>query len=288
MAQKHVQGVINFFKGEHWNNFITNHLSYPDSEKEFYHSHIYVDMSVHPKSMHPIMYAFWKKKGYPLERSIDPQSPKPHQGGLHGCAPAGVTNFDFFFRYNKDAILEAMPIDAKEAEHGHNALSWGKEFQDNFTKQFQFRNVGPREVEQIKAWFRSKHWKECLEHAMEPTVTHCHCNVELNFDPGIIIAYAVQDLATKGWVVERAYPSVYDVKGTYTGKTVYLVGHPEKVFDICWKYNPDVTIQRATEGWIFDTPGFDNWHIDSYNKVIDDGDFYVMTQDEINEVIASF
>ena len=286
MAQKHVQGVIDFFKGAHWENFITNHLSYPDSEKELYHSHIYVDMSVHPASLHPIMQAFWEKKGYPLERCIDPQSPKPNQGGLHGCAPTGVTNFDFFFRYNKDAILEAMPLDAKESEHGHNALSWGKDYQDEFCKKFQFKTVGPREVEDIKAWFRSKHWKECLEQVMKPNVTHCHCNVELNFDPAIIMAYAIQDLATKGWVVDRAYPSVYDVNGTYTGKTVYLVGHPEKVFDICWKYNPDVTIQRATEDWIFNTPGFDTWYIDSYNKVLDDGDFYLMTQKEIDEVIA--
>ena len=45
---------------------------------------------------------------------------------------------------------------------------------------------------------------------------------------------------------------------------------PEKVFAVCWKYNPDVTIQRATKGWIFDTPGFDNWYIDMYNKVIED------------------
>ena len=288
MAQKHVQGVIEFFKGDHWQSFIKNHLSYPHSEKDLFHSHIYVEMNVHPTSLYPIMYAFWQKKGYPMERCIDPQAPKPKQAGLHGCAPTGVTDFDFFFRFNKDVVLGAMPLDAPEAEYGHNALSWGKDFQDEFYKKFAFKAVGPREVAEIKAWFRSKHWKECLMHTMNPTVTHCHCNVELSINPDVLTAYAIQDLASRGWVVERALPSVYDVKGTYTGKTIYLVGYPEKVFDICWRYNPDVTIRRATESWIFDTPGFDNWYISSYNKVIEDGDFYMMTDDEIKEVIASF
>ena len=252
MAKKHVQGVINYFHSDHWMDFIKNHLSYPDSEKESYHAHIYVDVSVHPASLHPIMYAYWEKIGYPMERCIDPQSPKPKQGGLHGCCPLGVTNYDFFFRYNEDAILEPMPPEAMEAEHGYNALSWGKDYQNEFYKRFDFKAVGPREISIIKAWLRSKHWKECFANVMNPEITHCHCNVELNFDPGIIMVYAIEDMASKGWIVERVYPSVYDVHGTYQGKIVFLVGHPEKVFDICWRYNPDVTIQRATRGWILD------------------------------------
>ena len=287
MREKLVKGIANYFNtNEQWLNFIKNDLSYPHSERELYHSHIYVDMSIHPTSMHPIMSAFWKKQGYPLERCIDPQSPKPKQGGLHGCCPTGVTNFDFFFRYNKDAILAPMPPEADEAEHGFNALSWSKEYQDEFYKDFHFQAVGPREVAKIKSWFKSKHWKECLEQVMDPGVTHCHCNTELSFDPGIIMAYAIEDLASKGWVVERAYPSVYDVHGTYQGKIVFLVGYPEKVFDICWRFNPEVTICRATEGWIFPTPGFDTWYYTGYQGVIDNAEFISLTDEEINAAIS--
>ena len=116
MRENLVKGIASYFnENEHWLGFIKNHLSYPHSEKELYHSHIYVDMSIHPASMHPIMYAFWQEQGYPLQRGIDPQSPKPKQGGLHGCCPTGVTNFDFFFRFNKDVVLGAMPPEAEAA-----------------------------------------------------------------------------------------------------------------------------------------------------------------------------
>lgn len=287
MAQKHVQGIIDFFKGDFWNNFVTNHLHHPDDA--VYHAHIYVDTSIHPDSMHPITYAYWKSKGLPIDRVIDPQAPKAHVAALHGVHPWGMPTYDYFFRFNKDAVIAPMPADCAEAENGHNQLSWGKKYQDNFLEQFKFKAVAQAEDEQIRAYFRSKHWKEVLEHVLDPNIMHCHANYVINFDPKVLELFAREELAKIGWRVEKVLPCVYDVHGSYTGKNVFLVGYPEKVFDMCWKYDPDTVIKVADTTWVYDEQaGFDLWYRPWYDEIIDTDDFYKLTDEEIAEVIASF
>lgn len=287
MSAKHVQGVIDFFKGEFWNGFIDNHLHYRNDT--VYHAHIYIDTCIHPDSMHPIMYAFWKARGFPIDRAIDPQSPKPKVAALHGIHPAGHPPFDYFFRFNKDVVVGPMPPELPEAEKGRNQLSWGKKSQEEFIKKFDFKVVGPEEDKIIRDYFLSKHWKETLENVMNPKIMHCHANFYLNFEAKILELYVRQELAKIGWRVDYAFPSVYDVRGEYTGKVIYLVGYPEKVFDTTWRYDPDVVLKPAEDTWIYGKDvGFDNWYRPMYDEIIDANDFYKMTDLEIAEVIASF
>jgi hypothetical protein len=287
MARKHVEGVTEFFKSEFWNDFVDNHLRHKD--EVVYHAHIYVDTCIHPDSMHPITYAYWKSKGLPLDRVIDPQSPKEHVGALHGIHPIGLPGFDYFFRYNKDVVIGPMPTNVPESEQGHNKLSWGKRYQDEFVKQFDFKVVGEEEDAQIRAYFYTKHWKETITNVMNPQIMHCHANFEINFDPKIFEIYTRYALAEIGWRVEKVVPCVYLVRGKYTGKNVFLVGCPEKVFDTCWKYNADVVLRPAEEPWIYDRdPGFDNWYRPQLDAVLDADDFYRLTDGEVAEVITSF
>lgn len=288
MAKKHVEGVAAYFKGEQWLDFLHNHLVHPD--EDVYHAHLYADSSVHPDSLKKLMFLYFEAIGHPLTRRIDPVSPHPGQAGLHSVYPEGLAHFDMYCRWNPDAVLEAMPPDAKEAEHGYNALSWGKKYQDDYlaAKNYRFKTVGPSEDKAIENYFLGKHWKETLDNVLIPEVVHCHSNVEICFDPKILEIAACKALAKVGWTVERVIPCVYDVHGVYTGKIVFLLGHPEEVFDICWKYNPDVVIRRASEPWIFPTPGFDLFMIDPYLEVLRAADFYVMTDEEIAQVAATF
>jgi hypothetical protein len=288
MPKKHVDGLIAYFKGEQWNNFIKNHLEHPD--EEVYHAHLYADSSVHPDSMKKLMFSYFDSIGHPLTRRIDPVSPHPGQAGLHSVYPEGLVHFDMYLRFNGDVVLDAMPPDAKEAEHGSNALSWGKIYQDAYLKDkgYFFKTVGPREEQQIKDYFLGKHWKEMRTHVLNEDVCHCHMNVEISFDPKVLEIYAREALAKMGWTVERIVPCVYDVNGVYTGKLVFLLGNPEEVFDICWIYNPDVTICRAQNGWIFPEAGFDNFMVYPYNEVLKTADFYTLTDEEVAAVAASF
>lgn len=290
MAQKHVDGLIKYFKDEHWRNFLENHLVHPD--EEVYHAHIYNDTSVHPESLKKLMFLFFDAYGHPLTRRIDPVTPRDDQMGLHSVHPMDRPHFDMFTRFNPNVVFEPMPLDAKESEHGQNALSWGRKYQDDylFEKKYFFKTVGPREEREIENYFLGKHWKETLVNVMRHDVAHCHSNVEINCDPKIIELFARKALAKIGWTVERVIPCVYDVHGVYTGKLVFLLGQPEEVFDIAWNYNPDVAIKRAAKGWVFDTPGFDNFMLQPYlDALAKAGDkMYTLTDEEVAEVANSF
>jgi hypothetical protein len=216
-------------------------------------------------------------------------SPKEYVGALHSVAPMGLPAFDFFYRFNKSTVLGPMPPDIPQAENGKNKLSWGKKFQDQFVKQFDFKVVAEEEDKQIKAYYLTKHWKDTITNVMNPQIMHCHANFEINFDPKIFELYTRQALAEIGWRVEKVVPCVYDVKGTYTGKNVFLVGYPEKVFDTTWRFNPDVVIRSSEKSFLYGIdPGFDIWYRPQLDKVLDANNFYKMSNDEISEVIASF
>ena len=242
------------------------------------------------------MFLFFDAYGHPLTRRIDPVSPHPGQMGLHSVYPEGLPHFDMFTRFNPDVVFEPMPLGAKETEHGHNALSWGKIYQDEYVedKKYFFKTVGPRDEREIENYFLGKHWKETLVNVMREDVAHCHSNVEIGCDPKIVELFARKALAKIGWTVERVVPCVYDVHGVYTGKLVFLLGQPEEVFNIAWVYNPDVMIQRATKGWVFDTPGFDNFLLAPYEEEIakTGGKMYNLTDAEVaaigNEFKAMF
>lgn len=290
MGKEHVAGVIEYFKGPFWMNFINNHLVHPN--EEVYHCHIYSDTCIHPASLREIMPAFWQAQGLPLVRRMDPISPKDDVVAMHSVTPTDRPAFDFFMRYRSDVVLTEMPADDPHAEQGYNALSWGRQYQNDFLwkKDHKFKVVGPREEAEIRKFFQGRQWKECIEHVLDPAVVHCHMNVEISCDPKVIELFACRELAKMGWTVERVVPSVYEVKKVYTGKMIFLLGHPEEVFDICWNFNPDVTIQRATKGWQTEMKGFDLFYVKRYDDEIEKrkNDWYVMTDAEIAEVIAAF
>ena len=72
-------------------------------------------------------------------------------------------------------------------------------------------------------------------------------------------------------------------------KNTFIVGYPEKVFDTCWKYNPDVVIKPAETDWIYgEDPGFDIWRRPLLDEVLAAHDFYRLTDSEIADVLSSF
>ena len=288
MAKNYAQELIKYFKGEQWTNFMNNHLLHENDE--VYHAHIYCDSSVHPETMKKVLFNYFEAVGHPLTRRIDPVSPHPGQAGLHSIHPLGLPHFDMYLRGNEKVVFEEMPADAEEAEHGFNALSWGKNYQDDYLreKNYLFKTVGPREEKEIKAFFLGKQWKEMRQYVLDEDICHCHMNVEINFDPKILEIYAREALALMGWTVERVVPCVYDVHGAYTGKLVFLLGQPEEVFDIAWIYDPDVTIRRARKGWVFDLPGFDNFEAGPYAEVLEAANFRQLTEEELAPVYAYF
>lgn len=301
MRDNLVTGVVEYFRGPHWTDFMENHLIREYGE-EVYHVHIYVDTMLHPESLSKLIDMYFKAIGRPLARGMDPQQQRKGVASIHGIHSIGCPHWEMIFRFNAGAVLGPMPTDCPEAEHGSNLLSWDRACIDDFLGQFRFRTVGPREDKVIQDYFLSKHWKDTLAVVMDPTVTHVHPNVEISFDPKILEIYMRQAMAKVGWTVDKAIPCIFDMKtcvrdkhlaeddprNRYIGKIGFLMGHPEKQFDIAWIFNPDVTIRPAEQEWIFDTPGFDVWRMKNYDAFLAENPYVTLSADEIAEIGKSF
>ena len=301
MREDLVKGVVEYFHGEQWRDFMANHLVREGGE-EVYHVHLYVDTFLHSESLSKLIDLYFKAINRPLDRSMDPQQQRKGVASIHGIHPVGCPHWEMIFRFNQNTILGPMPTDAEEAEHGHNLLSWDRTCINEFVTKFPFQAVGPREEKRIQEYFSSKHWKDTISYVLDPTVTHVHPNVEISFDPKILEIYMRLEMAKIGWVVDKAIPCIFDMKtcvkdkgfapddrrNAYIGKIGFLMGHPEKQFDVAWMFNPDVTICPAQETWISDTVGFDVWRMSNYDAFLAANPYVKLTNEEISAVAQTF
>lgn len=303
MRETLVKGVSAYFKSPQWCDFMTSHLVRKTGE-EVYHIHLYVDTSVHPDSMNVILDRYFTIIGRPYDREPHPQSARPGIACIHGIHSVGCPHWEMIFRFNPGVVLEEMPLDAPESEHGNNLLSWDRACMNSFMADIPLKVVGPREDEIIREYFRSRHWKQLLAHVLDDNVTHVHPNLEISFDPKILEIYATQALREIGWSVEKVVPCIFDMKNLtknktvapddpvrqykYMGKINYILGHPEKMFDFAWLYNPDVVIRPAVRGWAHDTPGFDVWYMTNYEKFVGESPYVRLEPEEIDRIVESF
>lgn len=287
MRQDLVDGIVDYFTSDHWTHFLDHHLDPPDDE--IWHAHSYVETSIHPDSLEPIMEAYFDSIGHGLVREIDYLTPYGRTyGSLHGVHPDGLPHFDWFFRFNSDAVL--TPARDSWGEEGQNALSWGKEYMDDYYAQFDFRPVGPPEEATIRSYFASRHWKQFMNLVTASDVIHVHCNVRLNFDPKVLELLAREELEKQGWTIDKVVPNVYNVDGSYVGKLVFLGRWPELVYDIGWQYDPETLIERADEPLMReDAPdGFDWCLTSEFNELIARDEYIELTDAERQAVIDHF
>ena len=298
-----VKGIVSYFKSDQWQNFMR---MLTQTDDPIYHIHIFAENSVHPESLAKLFTAYHKLKGVDLDRGIK-FSGLPDVGMLINVQPTDaktsvfLANYEFFWFYNPNVLLvpaELRPgIDLsksplyKELQEG-NLFGWGKKFMDDFLKQFDFKCVGPHEEQEIRRYFKSDHFKKWLRLMDDSPADHVHCNVEINFDPGILKMYAVEALEEAGLKIDWVIPNVFRVPSGYRGKLIFLCAHPEWQHDICWEYNPDVVIRPATKPFVgarIPSDGdisFDfNLHSD-FEAVAAAGDYVKLTDDEINEILA--
>lgn len=283
-----VSTIANYFQSDHWHNFLDFHVSNPD--EEIWHSHLYLNTSIYPDSLVPIVEGYFAAKGHELVRCIDFLTPKPESnlGALHNIHPKGLPHFDLFFRFNQDVILEPMPVEL--AEQGQNALSWGKRYMDEFYSRFAFQAMGPTEEKELDDYFTSRHWKDTLNLILEPDIIHLHCNLRLGIDPKILELKAREAFTQQGWTLDKVVPNVFQVQGEYRGKLVFLGRHPELVYDLGWQFDPNVIIAPSYEPWARDDvqPGFDLCFTSEFKDLIAENPYIQLDASEINDVIAQF
>jgi len=270
-----------FSSSDHWLRLMAA-LQEPDPRNV--HIHSYVAMGIEPASAEAIICGIFEKYGWPSVRRIDYMSPREALGSLHGIEPKGKPHFDFQW-FCGDVGVRACD----GGESGCNLLTWNKWYIERFYGRYPLRTeIGHAEEEALRAYFRSEHWKKGCELVLQDTTTHFHFNVETSIHPDIIRRFAGEALAAQGWKIDYVCPNVYLVKGEYQGKLVFMGRDPEEVYDIGWKFNPDVILQATDAAWVFETQrGYDLWDRARYDKMMEQGDYIRLTDKQISEIIAA-
>jgi hypothetical protein len=298
-----VESVAGYFKTDQWQKFMK---MLTQTDDPMGHMHIFVENSIDPVSLAKLFTDYHKQKGIPLDRGIQ-FSGLPGVGMFINVQPTEaqtnryLANYELFWFYNTDGLIAPAEIRpgldltnnplGKDIQEG-NLHGWGKKFMDEYYKQFDFKCVGPLEENEIRKYFESDHFKKWIRLMFDSPADHVHCNVELNFDPGILKMYAVEALERVGLKVDWVIPNVFRVPSGYRGKLIFLGAYPEWQHDICWDYNPDVVIRPATRPFVgarMPADGdisFDfNLHSD-FEKSLAAGEHVKLTDEEIKEILA--
>jgi len=269
-----------FNNSDHWRRLCA---ALQDPDPQGCHIHSYVETSVHPKSLEAIMVSYFDRMGWPSVRKIDHMSPKSGVGSLHGIEPMGKPHFDFHWIFQKEVGLRAC----EGGESGCNLCIWNRWYINQFYAQFPFRKVGVAEEKALEEYFKSEHFINGLRYPVMPTTTHMHINIHLSVHPDYIKKYAEGALKREGMKIYYTCPNVYLVDGKYRGKLVFMGQEPEVVFDIGWKFTPEVVIEPAIEPWIFnENSGYDVWTSDMLSEVMKE-DYVRLSDDEISEVLKT-
>jgi hypothetical protein len=282
---KAIQGVVDYFNGDQWRRLMAALVQDPDPTGT--HIHAFVETCVDPLALQKIMESYLAAKGYPIARRIDVMSPRPQMGSLHGVEPKGLAHFDWNWFYNESVALAGSP-GGELGESGCNLCVWNRSYMKEYYAGFPFRQaIGPAEVEALRAYFRSDIWHKGLEACIHPLTNHGHINVYASVHPDVLQRFAEESLKEKGWEIFYTCPNVYLVDGVYTGKLVFMGKSPEAVYDLGWKFDPNVVIAPAGQHWVFkDQINYDLWTQDLLDKVLDRP--YVKLSDaEVQRVIEA-
>jgi hypothetical protein len=304
MTRKEItDSVVGYFKSDQWHRFMK---MLTQTDDPMYHMHLYVENSIHPESLRKLFTAYHKLKGVPLDRGIL-FSGLPGIGMFINVQPVDakthrfLANYELFWFYNPDVLIAPAVVrpDAdldktplyKDVQED-NVWGWSKKFMDDYYKQFDFKCVGPHEEEEIRRYFKSDHFKKWLRLIEDSPADHVHCNVEINFDPGVLKMYAEEAFQEIGIKIDWVIPNVFRVPAGYRGKLIFLLAYPECQHDIAWDYNPDVVIRPTTKPFVGQRIPADgditfdfNLHSD-YEASLAEGKYVTLTDEEIDEVLS--
>jgi hypothetical protein len=82
-------------------------------------------------------------------------------------------------------------------------------------------------------------------------------NVVSSVHPDAIIAGAKRAFKREGWTLWDYTPCIFDVRGATTGKVVFMLSYPQQIFDICWRFDPEVVLAPSPKPFMLTDPEFD-------------------------------
>jgi hypothetical protein len=288
-----ISDLVEYFKSDQWQELMR---LLTQEEEEIYHIHVWVENQVEMESLIRLFEKYFFKKNLQLDRAIDAVGLGFKNAlaihGIHPYDPRRLLNrptFDMLFRYNSDVVLK--PADPKYGEEGKNIMAWGKQYMENWLKQFDFKILGPWEEKLIREYFESAHWKKYIRVADDKSYVHAHVNVEINFDPWFLKIFGKDALEQIGWRVANAISCVYNTPKGYLGKISFLTEHPQDILEISWMYNSDVVIRPAEVeflGYLLDDgdPAIDAISKSSTDEMLTKYEYLKLNDEQIKEILS--
>ncbi len=201
--------------------------------------------------------------------------------GSMGDTPPTNSHFDINFRYRPDVVLGPMAADGCK----NNCEAWGESYMKDFYSRFDFRSVGPGEENAIEAWFHSAHWDRACRHCENPQVVHIHVNVVTSVHPEAITAAALRAFKREGWTPWDYTPCVFDVRGVTAGKIVFMLSYPQQIFDICWRFDPEVVLAPSPMPFMLADPEFDLRTQEDLPAFLAQGNWTRLSRPELRETL---
>lgn len=276
-----LRSIKDYFAGEQWR---TLQDRVENDRENSYHAHIFVDTSLHPLTFCDVLRTYYAAIGMPIDRAIDLQPSNVGFNMLHGIHPAGSFHYDVAWRYNPACVLAPMPHELVKEKN--NLQIWGRKEIDDFFGQYRFVRATGQAKEDLDAFFRSPEWDQTVEYVLDTTIAHFHTNVEMSIHPDDLRDAALEAIGRQGWKLQKHIHCIFSpYKGWTTGKVVFLLEEPEVMFDIAWKFNPDVTIRPSTVHFMLqDSTVFDVRRKEKIEFYTSGGEFIVLSDDELREL----
>ena len=276
-----IESVSNYFKTDQWKELLD---ILTKRDEPVYHAHIYVETQIHPLSLEEILKGYFKKIGYEVERKIEifTSGQVLNSGSIHGIEPKGMPHFDFIWSYSPDNIL--VPA-SKES----NVEYWGKNFMDDFLRKFDLKtSLNNKERNELRDYFSTQAWNDYCALNENPDVVHIHANVETSVHPELIKEEALIAMKERGWEIEEAVAIAFQMRGQMHGKVVFIGKKPEKIFDIAWGYNPNVTMIPSTKYWLMpENPTYDARTMKELPLLLKKDHYTLLSIKEIEEIVDS-
>ena len=230
--------VRSFFESDQWHRLLTA----LDQDWDCLHAHVYVESSLHPHDLAPIVKGYFNNRAYSLRRDLIFLSHGHGVTNIYNVHPSlEKAHFEIFMYYNSEVVIE--PAGADTARGGTDLEVWDKNYMDSFFDQFSFADPTEEDITSVRTFYQGKEWWQGYNFMSEQGSLHCHVPVLSKLHPHVLAEIGAEEISRRGWTVDKTVTCVYGMKKREQIKTVFLCSDPQVVVELDYDYNADAVIE---------------------------------------------
>jgi hypothetical protein len=266
--------VIEYFRSEQWEEIIRV-LSIGE---DVLHAHVYAQSILAPRPVGQVIKDYFDIKGWPLQRNMVLVPTGRGIIDIYGIHPKGCGHFELFLQYSDQVVLEGT----RDLYRGKSNVEWwDKAYMENYYKQFDFREFGPAEEKEVKAYFKSKEWEMTYLIMASRENFHSHTLIKTSIHPDILAKYGIAAIEAKGWKIGKTTSVLFSMKGLDRGKICFLLSKPEMILELEWDFDRDTIIEPGP------TPIYRMYTEEMLVKDTAGLNYFILDETQINDIITT-